>query len=158
MKETKEKMDSILENIADQLKGEIYDELSPKNKYYQLKVIHGVFTKKVQTLDYSVPNPKAALIIIDIICREMNLAKERSIESYKQVSEILFEQFTNKEEIDKLFINLANQSCDSYYFALQYRDNIDDEWEDWEDDCGNSITDYEIDENFNIYLPSELEE
>ncbi len=111
------KEDSKLKVLASQLEGEICKELRPVKKYYQLMIFAGVFGFESRISRYSIPDPKTALILIDIILSE--------------------------------FRRIDNDDC---MFSLQYKDDLDEEWKDWNDSHGHSICEYEINENF-IMIP-----
>jgi hypothetical protein len=61
---------SQLKVLASQLEGQVCKELRPVKKYYQLMVFSGVFSAEARINRYPVPDPKTALIIIDIILSE----------------------------------------------------------------------------------------
>lgn len=58
-----------LKELAGQLEGEICKELRPANKYYQL-LIFATSDHESSFSCYPVPDPKTALIVIDIILEE----------------------------------------------------------------------------------------
>lgn len=64
------KLDIRLEELAKQLEGEICTELRPIRKYYQLMVLAWMNSGEARVSRYPVPDPKSALIIIDILCSE----------------------------------------------------------------------------------------
>lgn len=64
------KADSELKVLASQLEGEVCKELRPVKKYYQLMIFAGVFSPEARINRYPVPDPKTALIIIDIVLSE----------------------------------------------------------------------------------------
>jgi len=113
------KLDLRLRILADHLEGKICKELKPIKKYYQLTILASVLSSEARLSRYPVPDPKTALIIIDIILSE-----------FKQMG------------------------FDDCMFSLQYKDDIDEEWKDWDDKQGNTICEYEINENF-IMIPPE---
>lgn len=116
-------MENILNKISKQCEKEIYDELTPKDKYYQLSIFDKIFSEDFKRITYPVPDLKSALVVIDAIC-----------------------------------LIMKHRDLHDLYFTIQYKNNINDEWEDWEDDLGNTLNNYEIDENFSLYLPSEYDE
>ncbi len=113
------KDDSKLKVLASQLEGEICKELRPVKKYYQLMIFAGVFSNEARISRYPVPDPKTALILIDIILSE--------------------------------FRQMGDDDC---MFSLQYKEDLDEDWQDWDDSRGHTICEYEINENF-IMIPPE---
>ena len=63
---------SQLKVLASQLEGQVCKELRPVKKYYQLMVFSGVFSAEARINRYPVPDPKTALIIIDIILSNLS--------------------------------------------------------------------------------------
>ncbi len=112
------KDDSKLRVLASQLEGEICKELRPVKKYYQLMIFASVFGAEARINCYPIPDPKTALILIDIILSE-------------------FRQMGN----------------DDFMFSLQYKNDLDEDWKDWDDSQGHSICEYEINENFIMISP-----
>ncbi|KUG03893.1 hypothetical protein ASZ90_018673 [hydrocarbon metagenome] len=112
------KDDTKLKVLASQLEGEICKELRPVKKYYQLMIFAGGSGVEARINRYPVPDPKTALIIIDIILSE--------------------------------FGQIGNDNC---MFSLQYKDDLDEDWKDWDDCQGHTICEYEINENFIMILP-----
>lgn len=109
--------DSKLKVLARQLEGEVCKELRPIKKYYQLMIFTGGFGGEGIISNYPVPDPKTALILIDIILSE-----------FRQMG------------------------YEDFLFSLQYKNDLDEHWQDWDDHRGNTICEYEINENF-IMIP-----
>lgn len=61
-----DKNDLILQGIAKQLEGQIYDDL--KEEKYRLSVMIKCFRPDFESKSFIVPDPKTALIIIDVLC------------------------------------------------------------------------------------------
>lgn len=114
-----EKQLKSLKIWAGQLEGEVYKELRPINKYYQI-LIFATAEHEARFSCHPVPDPKTALIVIDIILDE--------------------------------FTRMGYSDC---IFSLQYRNDLDEPWENWRDSRGNTVCTFEINENFIMTAPGD---
>lgn len=112
--------------------------------------ILSLIKKQVKTEVFDVLNPKSyyyRLCIFDKV----------SCDDFKILKHPVPNLITALIAIDAISLVTEHRKINDLYFIVQYREGLDEEWKDWEDEFGNTITAYEIDENFNIYLPTDYE-
>lgn len=112
------KLNPVLESLAGQLEGEV-DTQGLSSNFYRLCVRTNIYQKSSSPRSYEVPDPRVALIVMDILHTEFRLCE-------KQAGGCLI--------------------------WLQKWDPELREWRDWIDCRGNSLADYELDENW-VFTP-----
>jgi hypothetical protein len=114
----------MLDKLAEQLKGQVYDELTKKTKW-QVTVYSGNPDEEGWKRSYPVPN-----LVVGYLLREA-----------------LYEEF-------KVFGVLNDKSLIIIHVECFNPETPEDGFFEWYDETGCDIDLYEMDENFNFYLQS----